>query len=141
MKKNKLKNKAFTLIEVLVVSVIIGVLVTVTAVSFGNSQKNSRNARRKADLETVLQALVLYRQDHGDYGEINNGVAWQTRWTTVVNRLYTDGYLTTDTVMDPKGVDAYQVYCLLNSGSNCQRARLRVQLEPITGVYYEIFTP
>ena len=85
MQKNKIKNRAFTLIEVLVVATIIGVLVTVTAVSFANSQKRSRDARRKADLETVRQALVLYRQDHGSYGNVSGGFA------TVVSNLYTGG--------------------------------------------------
>ena len=60
-------HQAFTLIELLVVATIIGVLMSIAIVSFSNAQRNSRDAKRKADLETVRQALVLYRQDTGVY--------------------------------------------------------------------------
>jgi prepilin-type N-terminal cleavage/methylation domain-containing protein len=136
MQKNKIKNRAFTLIEVLVVATIIGVLVTVTAVSFANSQKRSRDARRKADLETVRQALVLYRQDHGSYGNVSGGFA------TVVSNLYTGGYLTANTIVDPKtGNPAYSLSCVNGAATNCNKVQLNASLENEVPAAYAVLTP
>ncbi len=136
MQKNKSKNQAFTLIEILVVATIIGILVTVAAVSFANSQKRSRNARRKADLETVRQALVLYRQDHGSYGDVAGG------FPTVVNNLSAGGYLTTNDIADPKtGNPAYSLICLNGASSDCNKVQLTASLENEVPATYVVSTP
>ncbi|NCS87105.1 MAG: prepilin-type N-terminal cleavage/methylation domain-containing protein, partial [Candidatus Pacebacteria bacterium] len=64
---NKNKKKGFTLIELLVVATIITILSAIGLVSFVNAGKGARDAKRKADLETVRQALVLRRSDLGNY--------------------------------------------------------------------------
>ena len=61
------KQRAFTLIELLVVSTIIIVLSTIGLVSYRQAGLNSRNAKRKADLEIMRQAMMLYKQDTGYY--------------------------------------------------------------------------
>lgn len=139
MQKNKSKNQAFTLIEVLVVATIIGVLVTVTAVSFANSQKRSRDARRKADLETVRQALVLYRQDHGSYGNVYP--SGSAGFDNVVNYLAAGGYLTSDTIEDPKTPENYGAWCDGGGNPNCNKVKLTAVLEDEPYPTYEIFTP
>lgn len=134
---NKIKKiRAFTLIEILVVATIIGVLVTVTAVSFANAQKRSRDARRKTDLETVRQALVLYRQDNGSYGNVSGG------FQSVVNSLSAGGYLTTDAVADPKtGHASYAIACEAGGATNCNKVRLTATLENDPYSTYVILTP
>jgi prepilin-type N-terminal cleavage/methylation domain-containing protein len=58
------KNKAgFTMIELLVVTTIIIVLTTIGLVSYTSVNRNARDGKRKADMEMVRQALVLYRLD------------------------------------------------------------------------------
>jgi len=132
MKKKMTKNRAFTLIEVLVVATIIGILVTVTAVSFAKSQKRSRDARRKADLETVRQALVLYRQDHGSYGNANS-------FSEVITYLAAEGYLTSNTMNDPKTPGNYYAWCP-GYLSNCPKVTLMTVLESDYSEY-TIYTP
>ncbi len=59
---------AFTLIELLVVIAIIGILTTLITYSFTDSQKKSRDSRRKSDLESIRKALELAKQDSaGNY--------------------------------------------------------------------------
>ena len=58
------RKKGFTLIELLVVCGVISVLATITIVSFVQSQAKSRDSKRKADLETVSQAVVMYRSEY-----------------------------------------------------------------------------
>lgn len=57
----------FTLIELLVVIGIIGILVGIATSSFITAQKQGRDAKRKADLEQMRQALETYRSENGTY--------------------------------------------------------------------------
>ena len=138
MKKKIKKNLAFTLIEILVVATIIGVLVTVTAVSFASSHKRSRDARRKADLETVRQALVLYRQDQGSYGDVGLD---SEGFISTVDILAAGNYLTSTSVVDPKsGNPRYSISCIEGSNPNCNRVSLTASLETDTSPYV-VITP
>ena len=55
------------MIEILVVVAIIALLTTIGILSFGQVNKKARDGKRKADLEQVRSALVLYRTDNGVY--------------------------------------------------------------------------
>jgi type II secretion system protein G len=61
------KKSGFTLIELLIVIVILGILATVGLASFTSSQMKSRDAKRKANLQQISQALELYYNDKGQY--------------------------------------------------------------------------
>lgn len=62
------KNKAFTLLELLVVIAVIGILASVVMVSLSNSKTKARDAKRKTDLNQLAQAMELYGYDNnGSY--------------------------------------------------------------------------
>lgn len=129
------KQQAFTMIELLVVSTIVILLTAAGLVSFGQAMMNSRNAKRKADLETMRQALTLYKQDYGYYDDKNN-----IDFTDLVNNLYTAEYLSEASLVDPKD-DAtyfYQAICSATSGSNCTRVTLRATLEATPPEVYDV---
>lgn len=56
-------GKAFTLIELLVVISIIGILITLVAVTIRPIQTKSRDARRKSDLNLFMSGLDLFKTD------------------------------------------------------------------------------
>lgn len=60
-------KKAFTLIELLVSIAIMAVIMAASLVAFQGTRANSRDGRRKADLEATRSALELYRSDIGGY--------------------------------------------------------------------------
>ncbi|MEK7166139.1 MAG: type II secretion system protein GspG [Patescibacteria group bacterium] len=61
-------QSGFTLLELVIVIGVIGVLVGISGLgAFVASQQRSRDARRKADIETFRQALELYRSTNGRY--------------------------------------------------------------------------
>lgn len=96
------KNKSrfgFTMIELLVVTTIIIVLSTVGLVSFRAAGQNARNGKRKADLESVRQSLVLYRTDNGSYP---SGSDFGTMLTTI------QSYTTAQSITDPTNTAPYQ---------------------------------
>lgn len=57
------QRKGFTLIELLVVISIIGLLGTLAVVSFGNTRQKANDAKRIADVRTVISALAVSAQD------------------------------------------------------------------------------
>ncbi|MCA9372531.1 prepilin-type N-terminal cleavage/methylation domain-containing protein [Candidatus Woesebacteria bacterium] len=60
-------SRGFTLIELLAVITIISILVAIGIVSYTSASRNSRDNRRKTDLQNLRQALVLFRSDEGCY--------------------------------------------------------------------------
>jgi general secretion pathway protein G len=66
--KNKTKNnKAFTMVELLVVATVIALLAAIGAISYSSFMKQSRDSRRKSDLEKIRAALEMYRSDNDYY--------------------------------------------------------------------------
>lgn len=65
--KNRAKNKAFTLIEMLWVLMIVAILLSISVVSFRHSQAKARDVIRKTDLQTIADALISYANDHGHF--------------------------------------------------------------------------
>lgn len=60
-------TRAFTLVELLTVMSIVAVLATISLFAIGGARSSARDARRKADLESIRSALELHRSDCGDY--------------------------------------------------------------------------
>lgn len=60
-------QRAFTLIEILVVVTIIGLLITTAAVTYTQFIRQSRDSKRKADLENIRGALELYKSENNTY--------------------------------------------------------------------------
>lgn len=64
----------FTLVEILIVMVIVGILATIGFGSFQTSQLKSRDASRKSDLKQIGNALETYYNDHGQYPTDTGGL-------------------------------------------------------------------
>lgn len=71
-------NHGFTLVELLVVIAILSILLSVGLSAYASSQRLSRDAKRKTDLEQVRIALEIYKSENGSYpvaatGYVENG--------------------------------------------------------------------
>jgi len=60
-------KKSFTLIEILVVATIIGLLAAASTISYSQLSKETRNNRRKVDLDQIRSALEMYRSNNDVY--------------------------------------------------------------------------
>lgn len=68
-----MKNKGFTLVELLVVMAILGVLVTLVAGGFRNAQLRGRDSKRKSDLKEIANSLEVFYSDYNQYPDASGG--------------------------------------------------------------------
>ena len=61
------KTKAFTLIEMLIVIVIIGILAAALIPRLREVQGRARDTKRKVDLRTIANTLEIYMLDNASY--------------------------------------------------------------------------
>lgn len=125
----------FTMIELLVVVTIIILLTTVGIASYQQVSRNARNSKRKTDLETVRQALVLYRSSVGQYPGGD--------FPAAVGTLQSNNYLNVgaieggvSNIQDPKNTPPYQ-YSYSSTGPTFT---LTARLEP-DETLYELNSP
>ncbi len=64
----------FTLIEIMVVVLIIGILVSAVAINFVNAPNEARVNKAKMDMNTLESALDLYQFDNGRYPTTDQGL-------------------------------------------------------------------
>lgn len=122
MKHNRF---GFTIVELLIVIVVIGILAAISIVAYNNVQANARDSIRKQDLANIAKALQLYNAEKGDWmgagsgcGYNGDGWGWFNAQgsgapylTSINNCLKTAGSLSTD-IIDP----TKSVYSTATSG-------------------------
>ena len=65
MRTNK-KNSGFTLVEILIVVVILGILAAIVIPQFSQASTEARENRMRADLQTTRSQIELYKIQHAD---------------------------------------------------------------------------
>lgn len=92
-------QQGFTLIEIMVVVVILGILAAMVVPKVLDRPDQARATAAKQDVAGLMQALKLYRLDHGTYPNMNQGLkvlverpadAKNTNWRSYLERLPND---------------------------------------------------
>lgn len=91
-----MKKRGFTLIELVVVVAIIGILAVIILVSYSGASRKSRDSKRKADLNAIASAMMIY------YSEKKTMSSIQVGKISDANVLVTEKYLV-DLPVDPSG--------------------------------------
>ena len=74
MKKNTIK--AFTLVEMLIVIVIIGILIASLMPRMQSAQWRARDVARKNDLAQIQTAIITSQTDKWEWPQFNSGRNW-----------------------------------------------------------------
>ncbi|HEX7484380.1 MAG TPA: type II secretion system protein [Candidatus Saccharimonadales bacterium] len=68
-----MKQKGFTLVELLVVIAVIGILATISLVSYRGVQAKARDTERKTEVQAIADAIKLYRLKNGNDIDTGSG--------------------------------------------------------------------
>ena len=73
--KHKFNNRGFTLIEIMVVVVILGILAAIVVPKFMDKPDEARITKATTDIKGIEQALGLFKLDNGFYPTTEQGLA------------------------------------------------------------------
>lgn len=65
-------GRGFTIVELLIVIVVIGILAGLVVTTYAGVQDRARDAQRKSDITAIQKALELYHIDHGAFPACSN---------------------------------------------------------------------
>jgi len=108
----KRKQQGFTIVELLIVIIVIGILAALVLVTFTGVQQKARNTERVTDVKAIASHLEVYNAQNGKYptlDDINN----VTSATWVADNLKG---LDKEALRDPKGT----LYTLIASSSTSE---------------------
>ncbi len=76
LKKN---NKGFTIVELLIVIVVIGILALLVITTYAGIQAKARNSKRQTDVASLQTQMEAFFSQNGYYPSLTdmNGAAWQ----------------------------------------------------------------
>ncbi len=84
-------RKGFTMIELIVVVVIIGILATVSIPMYTDYVRRSKAAEVPFNLKTISQMQIAMKEDTGEFAAEIVTLKWMTQNGTVIGKFYEFG--------------------------------------------------
>jgi len=113
--KKLIKNKGFTLVELLVVVAVLGLLTGMVVVSIRHVKAKARDSQRVADITSLSTALGLYHNDFNAY-PIYDGYIEDQENTFAIALITADTIVAVPT--DPLNTGDYRYYYQSIDGSD-----------------------
>lgn len=127
LKRIRIKQRGFTIVELLIVIVVIAILSAITTVSYNGAQQRSRDSQRVTDIANMKKALMLWSMDNSlPISAMNAGaggavVGWfdgaYSPYISVLQTLIDGGYATAN-VHDPMNVKSAPYYAYMITPCN-----------------------
>jgi general secretion pathway protein G len=114
----KLNERGFTLIEIMVVVIILGILASIVAVKYTGQAEKAKRTQASVQIKTFETALELYKLDNGVYPSTEQGLQALVEAPTVgvlPKKWRTGGYMSKKKIpSDPWGNE----YVFLSPGTH-----------------------
>lgn len=114
------KNRSgFSLVELLITVSIIAILIAIGVASYATINRQSRDTKRKSDIEQIRSALEMYRADVGSYPTAGAGSWVVTSSSTDPTAGLTPALVSTYLAvvpLDPKSAQSYMYMATNASG-------------------------
>jgi general secretion pathway protein G len=97
MYRNRSSQKGFTLVEILIVVIILGILAAIVIPQFTNASEDARKSSLTSQLQTLRSQVELYKLQHRDNWPTSDGTldgTWQ--WDRLTTRTDENGFAYTD---------------------------------------------
>lgn len=123
----KINKSGFTLVELIVVLIVIGILSSIVLVTFNNAQAKSRDTRRIADLNNIAEAIGSYRAKYSNDISTGSGCGYQgngSGWFNYTGTSYTKSILTCLTekgYLSNNVIEPYNCTSTTDPSSDCKK--------------------
>lgn len=114
-----MKNKrGFTIVELLIVIVVIGILAAITIVAYNGIQARANDSRRLEDASSIQKLLALYKAQNGEY-PVENPNPGNSTWEISSNTGFLSSLssFSSATFRDPKNPTSWYWYHYFPAGS------------------------
>jgi len=81
--RNRRSNKAFTLVEILIVVVILGILAAIVVPQFTNATQDAQTGNLRSQIKSIQNQIELYKARTNNYPDLVT-----TGWTDMINGGY-----------------------------------------------------
>jgi len=89
MRARKMVAKGFTLVEILIVVVILGILAAIVIPQFTNASESAKFSSTVSQLQTIRSQMELYSNQHNDnYPDIATDWTQLTLWTDIQGNTF-----------------------------------------------------
>lgn len=135
MARLTLKSQGFTIVELIVVIVVLGILTAIVTVSYQGIQRNTREATLQGDLREAAQEIEAYKSKNSRYprylGAINNLQGASPANTTTLGYAFISSSATGAYCLHARStIDTNQVYRIQNGSSTIQTGQCTQALTP-----------
>ena len=119
----KKRQSGFTIVELLIVIVVIGILAALVITTYSGIQAKARNSKRQTDMQATQTQLEAYFAQNGNYPSYANlsSSSWRaTNMKSLDSGALTDPQASGVSLSQTAGAKVYQYAPLNSSGTSCE---------------------
>lgn len=131
----KLSNTGFTIVELLIVIVVIGILAALVIVTFQGVQSKGRDTERQTDIKALYGHVEAYYASNGRYPSLANlnDASWRSaNLKGLDNAAFKDPQGANDQLATTPGVKKYSYEVTAADGSACDNSTTECALYTLT---------